>query len=167
MHPMILAIRQRDKDLRAKGQQAGLWSVDEAGAVLGCGTTVMYAAVEQSRIECTKITSRGRGFGMTRPRIRLTSNGLIAFIEHNTSGPDEELTCGNLQAVMRTLSLEALASLKTYIEERMVILSNGGAMMPRPKRSLNAALNPEPVNPLQPELFETAKTTLKPEHAKA
>lgn len=159
MHPLILAIRQRDKDLRTQGQQAGLWTADEAASVLGCGSTVMYAAVEQGRIECTKITSRGRGFGMTRPRIRLTSNGLIAFIEHNTSGPDEALTCGNLQAVMRTLSLDALASLKAYIEERIVILSNGGAMMPRPKRTLNAALNTEPVNPLQPELFATAAAT--------
>jgi len=159
MHPMILAIRHRDKERRARGAPAGLWSPHEAAQVLECGTGVLYAAILQNRIEHTTITARGLGRGQTRPKKTLTSNGLIAFIEHNTSGPDEALTCGNLQAVMRTLSMDALVSLKTYIEERLIILSNGGQMMTRPKRSLAGALNAETPNPLQPELFASATAT--------
>lgn len=138
MHPIILAIRARDKALRASGKQAGLWSVDEAAEVLQTGRSNIYALCDARRIEYTAYRARGSGKEVRR----LTSAGMISFVEDNTTGPDDVMVCGNVMAVMRTLPVESLATLKTYLEDRLALLKKSGAKLePRPMRNLTAALD--------------------------
>jgi hypothetical protein len=158
MHPLILAIRQRDKALRDQGKQPGLWAPEEVVTLFGTGKSNVYEMAKSGRVECTNLCVRGT----TNKQRRITSNGLIAFIEANTSGPDEALTLGNLQATIRTLSLEALMELKAYTEQRIKIVSQGGPLMPRQRRTLAAALAETPHDARQMDLFASPTPTPTP-----
>ena len=157
MHPVIIAVRLRDKSLRDAGKPWGLWTPEEAADVMQTGRENIYCLLRAGLIENTRPFARGKnaeglGRGIGSKTRRITSNGIIAFVQANTSGPDEALTLGNLEAVIRTLSLEALSDLYRYVEGRIKIVSNGGPLIPRQRRTLAAALEPK-ADDGHPDLF--------------
>lgn len=153
MHPIILRIRARDKALREAGRPHGEWSGDEAAELLGTSRSSVHELLKRGAIESFNLSAKGKLVNFNR---RITSNGLIAFVTLNTTGPDEEQLCRNLEEVLRTLSLPALQQLTDYIGGRMHLLSGGAKPAPRVVRKLEL---PKADDERQPELFATAPAT--------
>lgn len=144
VHPIIQRIRARDAALataRAQngtGPHPGEWNVFEAADVLGCGKSAVYNLIESGQVECTSLNSLGSD---RRNNNRLTSNGLIAFVERNTSGPDEVANLTNLQETLKGISAEGLALLSQWMQKRMAKLKASEAWQePMKPKSLEAAL---------------------------
>lgn len=152
MHPIILRIRAADKARREAGVKHGEWTVDEAADLLGTGRTTVYQLCQLEQIESFNLSAKGKRENFNR---RITSNGLIAFVTLNTTGPDEEQLCRNLEEVLRTLSMTALQQLADYATGRMHLISGGTRPAPRVVRKLNL---PKP-DAQQPLLFGQEEET--------
>lgn len=146
LHPIISRIRSADKARREARLPYGLWSAPEAADLLETSVRTMHQLAFDGAIECYNVMTRGK------KRRRFTSNGLIAFVTLNTTGPDEEQLCTNLEAVLKTLSLAALEAMSQCIAQRLHLVTGGAKPLPRVVRKL--ALPPP--DEKQPELFAAA-----------